>query len=35
MMGYINPKEYNIPTQDAGEILYAGSGIQLMMVFNY
>jgi len=35
LMGYINPKEYNIPTQRADEILYAGSGIQLMLVFNY
>ena len=35
LMGYVNPKEYNIPTQDAGEILYAGGGIQLMAVFNY
>jgi hypothetical protein len=35
LMGYINPKEYYIPTQRANEILYAGSGIQLMAVFNY
>lgn len=35
LMGYINPKKYNIPTQGANEILYAGSGIQLMMVFNH
>jgi hypothetical protein len=35
LMGYINPKEYNIPTQRTDEILYAGSGIQLMLVFNY
>ncbi len=35
LMGYINPKEYNIPTQGAGEILYAGSGVQIMVVFNH
>ena len=35
LMGYINPKEYNIPTQHTDEILYAGSGIQLMLVFNH
>ena len=34
-MGYINPKKYNIPTQGAGEILFAGSGIQVMLVFNH
>lgn len=35
LMGYINPKEYNIPTQGAGEILYAGRGVQVMVVFNH
>ncbi|MFH0841176.1 MAG: hypothetical protein V1903_01015 [Bacteroidota bacterium] len=35
LMGYINPEEYNIPTQVTDEILYAGSGIQLMLVFNH
>jgi hypothetical protein len=35
LMGYINPKEYNIPTQRTDEILYAGSGIQFMLVFNH
>ena len=34
LMGYINPVKYNIPTQTYGEILYAGSGIQLMAVLN-
>ncbi|QGY42522.1 hypothetical protein GM418_02285 [Maribellus comscasis] len=34
-MGYINPKKYNIPTQGSGEMLFAGSGIQVMLVFNY
>ncbi len=33
LMGYMNPKDYNIPTQGADEMLYAGNGIQLMMVF--
>ena len=35
IMGYINPKDYNIPTQRTDEILYAGNGIQLMLVFNH
>jgi hypothetical protein len=35
IMGYSNPKEYNIPTQRPDEILYAGSGLQLMFVFNH
>jgi hypothetical protein len=35
LMGYINPREYNIPTQVTDDILYAGSGIQLMLVFNH
>ncbi|MBN1985549.1 MAG: hypothetical protein JW761_04550 [Prolixibacteraceae bacterium] len=34
-MGYINPKKYNIPTQGTGEMLFAGSGIQVMLVFNH
>jgi hypothetical protein len=35
LMGYINPKDYNLPTQGAAEKLYAGSGIQLMFVYNH
>ena len=35
LMGYVNPKEYNIPTQNAGEMLFAGSGLQVMVVFNH
>jgi hypothetical protein len=35
LMGYINPKEYNIPTQGSDEILFAGSGVQVMFVFNH
>lgn len=35
LMGYINPKAYKIPTQSTDEILYAGSGVQLMFVFNH
>jgi len=35
LMGYINPAVYNIPTQRYDEMLYAGSGIQLMLVFNH
>lgn len=35
MMGYMNPKNYYIPTQRAAENLFAGTGIQLMFVFNH
>jgi hypothetical protein len=35
LMGYINPRDYLIPTQGSEEMLYAGSGIQLMLVFNH
>jgi hypothetical protein len=35
LMGYMNPKDYNIPTQTTGETLYAGSGAQVMVVFNH
>jgi hypothetical protein len=34
-MGYINPKVYNIPAQDAGESLFAGRGAMIMLVFNH
>lgn len=35
LMGYLNPKEYNIPAISTGENLYAGSGVQLMLVYNH
>jgi hypothetical protein len=35
LMGYLNPKDYQIPTQDFEEVLYAGNGIQVMLVFNH
>ena len=35
VMGYMNPKEYYIPTQGTGEILYAGTGLQIMAVFHH
>ncbi len=36
VMGYINPKEYSIPTQQVtGENLFAGSGLQVMFVYNH
>jgi hypothetical protein len=35
VMGYVNPKNYNIPTQGMGENILAGSGVQLMIVFNH
>jgi hypothetical protein len=35
LMGYFNPKEYDIPTQQEGQMLFAGNGLQIMMVFNH
>jgi hypothetical protein len=35
LMGYFNPKEYYLPTQQEGEVLFAGNGLQIMMVFNH
>ncbi|NLY24244.1 MAG: hypothetical protein GX042_04410, partial [Bacteroidales bacterium] len=35
MMGYINPKNYNIPTQQGGGNMFAGTGLQLMLVYNH
>jgi len=35
VMGYANPKEYGIPTMGASENLYAGMGLQVMVVFNH
>ncbi len=35
VMGYINPRDYKIPTQQGAENLLAGSGVQVMVVFNY
>jgi hypothetical protein len=35
VMGYVNPRSYYIPAQQTGETTYAGTGIQLMLVFNY
>jgi len=35
LMGYANPKDYNIPTQGADESLYGGLGVQLMFVYNH
>ncbi|RIH65604.1 hypothetical protein D1164_08010 [Mariniphaga sediminis] len=35
VMGYVNPKNYNIPLQQAAGNLFAGTGIQLMLVFNH
>ncbi len=34
-MAYWNPKEYQIPTQNAEQTLFAGKGVQLMFVWNY
>jgi hypothetical protein len=36
VMGFVNPKTYNIPTQTfIGENLFAGSGLQVMVVYNH
>jgi hypothetical protein len=35
LMGYLNPVIYNIPAQGEGPNLFAGRGIQIMMVFNH
>jgi hypothetical protein len=35
IMGYMNPKNYEIPTQQVDEKLFAGTGVQLMLVFNH
>ncbi|MEI6048631.1 MAG: hypothetical protein WCS03_07000 [Bacteroidota bacterium] len=35
LMGYWNPEEYNIPTQGSGQNLFAGKGIQVMLVLNH
>jgi hypothetical protein len=35
LMGYMNPKNYRIPTQQVDENLFAGTGVQLMFVFNH
>ncbi len=34
-MGYINPTDYYIPAITGTESLFAGSGIQIMLVFNH
>jgi hypothetical protein len=34
-IGYWNPDRYNIPTQGEGQNLFAGKGIQLMLVWNH
>jgi hypothetical protein len=34
-IGYVNPQEYDIPAQITGNIIYAGSGVQIMLVFNH
>lgn len=35
IMGYLNPENYNIPTQSSSTNLFGGQGIQLMMVWNH
>lgn len=34
-MGFWNPIEYNIPAQGIGQNLFAGKGVQVMVVFNH
>jgi hypothetical protein len=35
IMGYWNPQNYNLPLQGGEEHLFAGKGIQLMLVYNF
>ncbi len=35
LLGYWNPEIYNIPTQNSGQNLFAGKGIQVMLVLNH
>jgi hypothetical protein len=35
VMGYINPKDYQIPAQGNYEMLYGGTGLQVMVVVNH
>ncbi len=35
IMGYWNPENYKIPAQGAEQNLFAGKGIQIMLVFNH
>ena len=35
LMGYINPKNYQIPTVTTTDILFTGTGMQVMLVFNH
>ena len=35
IMAYWNPEDYRIPAQAEAENLYAGKGVQVMMVFNH
>ena len=35
LMGYINPKSYNLPVTGNNTALYSGSGFQIMLVYNH
>lgn len=35
LIGYWNPDDYKIPTQDTGQNLFAGKGVQVMVVLNH
>ena len=35
LMGYMNPRVYNLPAQTGPGSLFSGSGIQVMLVFNH
>ena len=35
LIGYWNPVKYNIPAQGSGQNLFAGKGIQIMLVMNH
>lgn len=35
LMGYLNPKSYNLPVTGNNSAVYSGSGIQIMLVYNH
>jgi len=35
IMGYWNPEEYNMPLQGSADNLFAGKGLQLMLVYDF
>lgn len=35
LIAYLNPREYNLPQQNSAGNLYAGPGVQVMLVYNH